>query len=79
MSGGVSVAADTSTCPECGARFRCGMEGGDPTCWCASLPPLAALPGKAADAPPEALRCLCPRCLTALLASAGAQRPAVAG
>ena len=79
MSGDVSVAADTNTCPQCGARFRCGMEGGDPTCWCASLPSLAPLPGKAADASGAAQRCLCPRCLAARLVAAGAQRPAVSG
>jgi hypothetical protein len=46
-----------SRCAQCGAPFRCGMQSGDPNCWCASLPAL----------PLERLRagalCLCPACL----------------
>ncbi|MCK9389706.1 MAG: cysteine-rich CWC family protein [Sulfuritalea sp.] len=53
-------------CPQCGARFRCGMEGGDKECWCASLPALLPLPAKSDPASPAA-SCLCPACLKARL------------
>jgi len=58
----------TNVCPQCGARFRCGMEGGDKECWCASLPPLLPVPVPAtgsADSPGAS--CLCPECLKAKL------------
>ncbi len=44
------------------------MEGGDPECWCASLPPLRLLP----NAGSAATSCLCPACLKARLAAAEA-------
>jgi Cysteine-rich CWC len=49
------------TCPECGARFRCGAVAGQTDCWCRSLPPRLPVP-----ADPQA-RCLCPDCLARLL------------
>lgn len=55
--------AATGNCAQCGAPFRCGMEGGDAECWCVSLPPLLPLP--AADSPSAG--CLCPTCLQARL------------
>ena len=56
----------TNVCPHCGARFRCGMEGGDKECWCASLPPLLPVPATgSADSPGAS--CLCPECLKAKL------------
>lgn len=64
-------AADTNVCPQCGARFRCGMEGGDAECWCASLPALMPLP-EPADAA-AAASCLCPDCLRTRLAQAPAR------
>ena len=60
-----------SRCAQCGAGFRCGMEGGDTECWCASLPPLTSLP-VVPDAGSAATGCLCPACLQAMLAQ---QRP----
>ncbi|MDK9713060.1 MAG: cysteine-rich CWC family protein [Sulfuritalea sp.] len=61
--------APTNVCPQCGAQFRCGMEGGDATCWCASLPPLLPVPPKSAGIVPAA-SCLCPACLATRLDSA---------
>ncbi len=56
-----------SRCARCGAEFRCGMEAGDPECWCASLPPLMPLP-VASTVGSTAPGCLCPACLEAMLA-----------
>lgn len=53
----------TNVCPACGTSFTCGMAAGEASCWCASLPPLLAVP----DARTEAA-CYCPACLTRLLA-----------
>jgi hypothetical protein len=53
-------AAYPDTCPRCGAAFACGIGTG--SCWCAQLPPLAALPE---DLPAA---CLCPACLRELSA-----------
>lgn len=61
-------AAANSRCAKCGAEFRCGMEAGDPECWCASLPPLVSLP---APSDPDAAGCFCPACLRELLRSVG--------
>ena len=58
----------TSVCAQCGAEFRCGMEGGDAECWCASLPPL--LPVPPAESVIAAASCLCPACLQARLSLA---------
>ena len=60
-----------SVCRQCGAEFRCGMEGGDAQCWCAGLPPFMPLPDSAA-----APACLCPACLQARLRLAGGTRVA---
>lgn len=57
-------AAANSRCARCGAEFRCGMEAGDPECWCASLPPLTSLPVPV-DA--DAAGCFCPDCLKGML------------
>jgi hypothetical protein len=57
-----------SVCPQCGAQFRCGMEGGDSECWCVSLPAFLPLPAKA-DRGPIAASCFCPLCLKARLKS----------
>jgi len=61
-----ATAAATNVCPQCGAQFRCGMEGGDQECWCASLPALLPLPAKSEPGAPAA-SCLCPDCLKARL------------
>lgn len=54
-------------CSRCGAGFDCGRD--DPGgCWCAALP---ALPSDRYDAGGD---CLCPACLRAGLAAAGATR-----
>jgi nicotinate-nucleotide--dimethylbenzimidazole phosphoribosyltransferase len=53
-----------STCPRCGAAFRCGVVAGDARCWCAQLPPFnPPLPTSAAAS------CFCPNCLKALAAT----------
>jgi len=49
-------------CPQCGADVECGMALGKDECWCASYPPLMAVPA-AGDA-----ACLCERCLRERLA-----------
>ncbi|MCX7155730.1 MAG: cysteine-rich CWC family protein [Rhodocyclales bacterium] len=61
----------TNVCPQCGAQFRCGMEGGDKACWCASLPALLPLPLKAGPGSNESVSCLCPACLKERLAAPG--------
>ncbi|MCB1747666.1 MAG: cysteine-rich CWC family protein [Gammaproteobacteria bacterium] len=60
--------AVTKHCSRCGARFDCGRD--DAGCWCQGLP---LLPASALDA---AADCLCPRCLEAATAAAGAARAA---
>jgi hypothetical protein len=40
-------------CARCGAEFHCGRND-EEECWCAGLPPLTPVPGRA---------CLCRRCL----------------
>lgn len=50
----------TSTCQRCGAVFTCGMQAGEPVCWCAALPPLVTIPDDGAG-------CYCPACLKAML------------
>jgi|APFre7841882724_1041349.scaffolds.fasta_scaffold00310_21 hypothetical protein len=45
-----------TVCSACGAPVRCGALAGDTTCWCASLPSIAPVPGPG---------CLCPQCLAA--------------
>ncbi|MDO8789882.1 MAG: cysteine-rich CWC family protein [Sulfuritalea sp.] len=62
MSEAPATAAATNVCPQCGAQFRCGMEGGDKECWCASLPALMPVPATS-DAGSPAASCLCPVCL----------------
>ena len=53
---------ETNVCPACGAKFTCGMAAGEAECWCASLPPLLAVPEEGAGA------CYCLDCLRKLLA-----------
>lgn len=67
MSGAHGVT--TNVCPQCGAEFRCGMAGGDATCWCAALPAFMPLPANPVAGTPEA-SCLCPECLKARLQQA---------
>ncbi|WP_345792795.1 cysteine-rich CWC family protein [Thauera sp. JM12B12] len=72
----------TNTCPRCGAAFTCGMQAGEPACWCAAYPAAFAVPE--AGALPADAGCYCPRCLSALieerrarLAQEGGQPPAL--
>lgn len=51
-------------CLRCGAAFTCGMQAGEPVCWCAALPPLSTVPD-------EGAQCYCPACLKAMLEAAG--------
>jgi uncharacterized protein len=58
------------TCPRCGSGFSCGAELSQTghACWCSDLPPLKHR---------SAAGCLCPGCLTALVAeqAAGQSNP----
>lgn len=47
----------TNICPACGAVFTCGMNAGLAECWCASLPPVLAVPEAHVG------QCYCPACL----------------
>ena len=53
--------ASTNICPGCGAGFTCGMQVGQPECWCAALPPLLAVPAAGAGS------CYCPACLARMI------------
>ncbi|WEN43353.1 hypothetical protein CKCBHOJB_02972 [Thauera sp. GDN1] len=55
----------TNTCPRCGARFTCGMQAGEPACWCAAYPAAFAVPEAGAVAVDAG--CYCPRCLAELI------------
>jgi len=55
-----------NTCPRCGTFFECGVKTGVDPCWCATLPPIT--PSTLTD------RCLCPRCLQALIAESAIAR-----
>ncbi|HMM53575.1 MAG TPA: cysteine-rich CWC family protein [Candidatus Desulfobacillus sp.] len=59
---------EEATCPGCAGRFACGMQSGSSPCWCAGLPPLAALPSRDKG-------CFCPACLKAMIEAEGAVRP----
>ena len=58
--------ASTNICPGCGAGFTCGMQAGQPECWCATLPPLLAVPSAGAGS------CYCPACLAQMIATQAA-------
>ena len=53
--------ASTNICPACGAGFTCGMQAGQPECWCAALPQLLAVPSAGAGS------CYCPACLARMI------------
>ena len=53
--------ASTNICPGCGAGFTCGMQAGQPEYWCATLPPLLAVPSAGAGS------CYCPACLARMI------------
>ncbi|WP_150696344.1 cysteine-rich CWC family protein [Pandoraea terrae] len=59
-------AADTTGCPVCGQPVSCGARDGAAQCWCFDAPHLPA------HARLDTGRCLCPACLRAALAEAGA-------
>ncbi|HZM45443.1 MAG TPA: cysteine-rich CWC family protein [Burkholderiales bacterium] len=56
--------AALARCVRCDARFTCGALTPGAPCWCASFPPVEP-PVAAGDA------CLCPGCLSAIVARAG--------
>ncbi|MGQ2978891.1 MAG: cysteine-rich CWC family protein [Polaromonas sp.] len=60
----MTAAAANSSCPRCGAAFRCGMVGGDTECWCVQLPHILPVPSGALSSTgvPQA-SCFCPACL----------------
>jgi hypothetical protein len=68
MNQAAAPAAVNSRCAKCGAEFRCGMEAGDPECWCASLPPLMPLP-LPLPSDPDVVGCFCAACLKSALGS----------
>ncbi len=57
----------TNTCPACGTPFTCGMNAGLEACWCASLPPVLAVPSS------DVGQCYCPDCLRKVIAEAEAR------
>ncbi|MDD3353204.1 cysteine-rich CWC family protein [Zoogloea sp.] len=69
MSQCLPVETPTNVCPACGAAFTCGMNAGADSCWCASLPPVFAVPEAGAG------QCYCPGCLKAKIAEAEGLRP----
>ncbi|MDI1273559.1 cysteine-rich CWC family protein [Polaromonas sp.] len=53
-----------SSCPGCGATFRCGMVGGDAECWCVKLPHLLPVPSSPSSTTgTTGASCFCPTCL----------------
>ena len=57
---------ETSTCPRCGAGFRCAIVAGDVQCWCAQLPqvmPVPFAPSTQTLLDSGAVACFCPACL----------------
>jgi hypothetical protein len=64
MGPAMIAAGANSSCPRCGAAFRCGMVGGDSECWCVKLPHIMPVPSALSSpaGPPEAA-CYCPACL----------------
>ena len=72
-----SPQTDPSSCPKCGTSLRCGMVGGDGSCWCFTMPHVLPVPvaensknlaAKALSSnPPDQSGCLCPACLKQLI------------
>ena len=58
--------AREKVCPECGASFACGSEGGAGRCWCDQMPALPASALAQSD-------CLCPKCLARVVENARIQ------
>lgn len=58
----------TNVCPACGAAFTCGMNAGLAECWCASLPPVLAVPAEHVG------QCYCPACLKEKIEETAARR-----
>ncbi|MDO8370903.1 MAG: cysteine-rich CWC family protein [Polaromonas sp.] len=60
---GASVPTNSS-CPRCGAAFRCGMVGGDAECWCVTLPHVMPVPSSTSSSTDTSgASCFCPACL----------------
>ncbi len=61
---GASVPPNSS-CPRCGAAFRCGMVGNDAECWCVKLPHVMPVPTDNSTTGSDAAKasCFCPACL----------------
>ena len=53
----IQALENNAVCPSCKEPFRCGVTGGDATCWCMSLPPVTPSDRESS--------CLCPKCLEA--------------
>lgn len=65
MTAAGTTTEPNSSCPRCGAAFRCGMVGGDSECWCVQLPhimPVPSNPSTTATGTAGA-SCFCPACL----------------
>ncbi|OOG45349.1 hypothetical protein B0B52_03995 [Polaromonas sp. A23] len=67
MTAAGTTAEPNSSCPRCGAAFRCGMVGGDAECWCVKLPhimPVPPIPATTTTTTGTAgASCFCPACL----------------
>ncbi len=68
-----------SVCARCGATFTCAMADGDGSqpCWCASLPPVVPVPGRAAPDAASAVGAASATAATAATAAGFAPAPAV--
>lgn len=56
------------TCLRCGTIFTCGVEVGQESCWCATLPAVIPLTGsRFANEGRVYQGCLCPDCLQLLI------------
>lgn len=61
MEQAVSQNEPNRTCGRCEADFHCGIEAGQPSCWCFDLPHVMPMDGK------EYNGCLCATCLRELV------------
>jgi len=60
---GEAAVGDGRTCPTCGDANECGMEKGEATCWCFTLPHVPSL-----SETEQASQCFCRTCLSRVIA-----------
>ncbi|MES2384361.1 MAG: cysteine-rich CWC family protein [Pseudomonadota bacterium] len=64
MTSARAGAPANSSCPRCGASFRCGLVGGDSACWCVKLPHIMPVPSASPSTTgAPGASCFCPACL----------------